>query len=175
MASRTDICENLPSLRCVSCICRQGLLLAGLLAFLPCTCFQGFVAFFGLPCFVFALFFFRFSFLCCGLVHFSSPFLFCDGVLGIRNGHFCFSLFSPLFRFRLCSLRLGTFRVSCPFCKTSSPQPTHFRAVGFAKGRRSSKGSRVCPSICLSISVSLSLYNLSTGPPRLGGSAAPGR
>ena len=115
MASRTDICETLPSLRCVSCICRQGLLLAGLVAFLPCTCFQGFVAFFGLPCFVFALFFFRFSFLCCGLVHFPSPFLFCDGVLGIRNGHFCFSLFSPLFRFWLCSLRLGTIRVSCPF------------------------------------------------------------
>ena len=55
MASRTDILETLSSLRCVSCICRQGLLLAGLVAFLPFTCFQGFMLFFGLPCFVFLL------------------------------------------------------------------------------------------------------------------------
>ena len=132
MASRTDIFETLPSLRCVSCICRQGLLLAGLVPFLPRTCFQGFMAFFGLPCFVFALFFFRFSFLCCGLVHFPSPFLFCDGVLGIRNGHFCFSLFSPLFRFWLCSLRLGTIRVSCPFfLRNSGPDISYdIKGVG---------------------------------------------
>ena len=137
MASRTDILETLSSLRCVSCVCRQGLLLAGLVAFLPFIWFQGFMAFFGLPCFVFALFFFRVSFLCFGLLHFSFPFLFCDGILGIRNVHFFPSLFSPLFRFRFCSLRLGTIRVSRPFfLRNSGPDLSYdtrlFSSTAFA-------------------------------------------
>ena len=148
MASRTDILETLSSLRCVSCICRQGLLLAGLVAFLPFTCFQGFMLFFGLPCFVFALFFFRFSFLCFGLVHFSSPFLFCDGILGIRNGHFFPSLFSPLFRFRLCSLRLGTIRISRPFfLRNGGPDFRYDTRLFFFHGR--------CRYFCLRCSYSL--------------------
>ena len=114
-ASRTDIFETLSPLRCLSFLCRQSLLLAGLAAFLPFTCLQGSLLFFGVSCLVFALFFFWFSFLCSGLLHFSSPFLFCAGILGIRTGHFCPFVFSPLFCLRLCLVRSRALLFSIPF------------------------------------------------------------
>ena len=142
--------ETLFSLRCFSCLWRQGRLLAGLSACLLFCCLQGSLLIFGFPGFVFALLFFRLPCSCLDIVQFFSPFLFCDRILAI---------FSPLFCLWLCSLRLGAILFSFPFSfRNSSPDISYDTCLFFFH----------CCCCCFRLRCSYPLDRFADAPPRNG-------